>query len=178
MNLRALLLSALLLAGPAHARSLPDDHNKLLNTLHENGVQVWVNHPNQICGDNTIDGAYIVFKDTQNLVVCQDNYDLGNDYTVVSWTDNDLDTIRHEAFHVIQDCMVGETDDYTLDTVFVSTQEVVVHLGIEEAQRIYTTYAMRGANEQVIRLELEAFYAARFMSASEIEQTYNKYCVK
>ncbi len=178
MKLRALLLSALLLAGPAQARSLPDDHDQLLTTMNSNGVRVYVNYPPVVCTQGTIDGMYTVLDDIPRLVVCQDNYDLGDDFSVVEWTENDLDTIRHEAFHAIQDCMMGTNNDNVLDTVFVSTAEVVMHLGVERAQRIYVTYAQRGADEKTIKLELEAFYAASYMSAGEIEQTYKKYCVK
>ena len=176
MKLRALLLSALLLAGPAQAKSLPADHRQLLETMNENGVRVYINFPPQVCVDGRADGAYIGYNGSPNLVVCQDNYDMGEDTSVVDWTANDLDTIRHEAIHASQDCAVGTSYDNELALIFPSISEVVARLGIERARQIARVYAERGADEETIKHEFEAFYAATYLTASQIEEIYTYYC--
>ena len=176
MKLRALLLSALLLAGPAQAQSLPDDHRQLLDTMNENGVRVYINFPPQVCVDGRADGAYIGYNGAPNLVVCQDNYDMGEDTSVLDWTENDLDTIRHEAIHATQDCAVGTSYDNELALIFPSISEVVARLGIERARDIARVYAERGVDVEGIKLEFEAFYAATYLTASQIEDIYTHYC--
>ena len=51
------------------------------------------------------------------LVVCNDRYVKGENEDP-QWTANDLDTLRHEAQHLIQDCMVGGLADSKLHPVY------------------------------------------------------------
>ncbi len=170
------ILASLTIAGPAFASPLPADHQTFLNTLEADGVTVLINEPADACfGDSTRDGAYVVYEGQQYLLICQDqrkNSDL------VAWTANDLDTIRHEGFHVIQDCMDGTKGDQELDTVFNSLSSVIDSLGVVESMRIMNSYLIAYGPERhaSIKYEIEAFYAARDYSASELNSMYNKFC--
>ena len=176
MKLRALLLSALMLAAPVQAKELPEDHRQLLSTLTNDGVNIFINRPSQICGDGDIDGSYIAFENESYMAICQDNYDLGPDTDVVEWSHNDLDTIRHEVTHLIQDCKDGTNSDSVLSPIFDNPVDVIAQLGVPRAQAITETYRARGASDEVILLELEAFYAASHLSAGQIEELYVRYC--
>ena len=38
----------------------------------------------------------------------------------VQWTENDLDTLRHEAMHVLQDCSAGRVGDGLLESTMTT----------------------------------------------------------
>ena len=93
-----------------------DDHVHLYNTLESVGVTVLINEP-KYC-DGRIDGSYS--SRDRILNVCQDNATYMN--REVDWTANDLDTLRHEAHHVIQDCYLGTLGDSQLAPIHGSRQ--------------------------------------------------------
>jgi hypothetical protein len=171
------LLASIAIAAPAVAAPLPADHQQFLSTMEADGVNILINEPAQVCyGDKDIDGVYAVIKDERFLVICQDNRKTSD---VVSWTANDLDTIRHEGFHIIQDCMAGTKIDMVFDTVFTNQDEVIDALGVPEAMRIMGAYAeaYEGDRHGDIKFEIEAFYAARDYSAAELNSMYTQYCM-
>ena len=171
------LLASIAIATPAVAGSLPADHQQFLNTMANDGVHVHINEPAQACFDNTgMSGSYVVFEGERFLVVCQDNR---KNSDVVEWTANDLDTIRHEGFHIIQDCMAGDNNDMVFDTVFTDLDDVIDNLGVPEAMNIMSAYSRTYEKDRHgdIRYELEAFYAARDYSASELNSMYHRYCM-
>ncbi len=170
-------LASLAIAGPAIAAPLPADHQAFVDTMVADGVTVLINEPAEACFEegSSRNGAYIVFEGQQYMVVCQDNR---TSSAVTTWTANDLDTIRHEGFHIIQDCMDGTKGDQELDTVFTSQSEVIDELGVVEAMRIMNSYveAYTPDRHGAIKYEIEAFYAARDYSATELNSMYNRYC--
>ena len=171
------LLASIAIAAPALAAPLPADHQQFLDTMARDGVNVYINKPAEICyGEKDMDGVYAVFEGERYLIVCQDNRKTSD---VVSWTDNDLDTIRHEGFHIIQDCMAGDKNDVVFDTVFINQDDVIDALGVFEAMDIMQRYSNLYENDMhgVIKIEIEAFYAARDLSASEINSMYTQYCM-
>ena len=165
-------MASLTITMPAMASPLPNDHQSLVNTLTADGVDVLINYPPQVC-DSDVDpsGAYAVISGERKLVVCQDNSNAG-DLTIVNWTANDLDTIRHETFHIIQDCMKGTKNDSELDTVFTDLREVIDAFGVYETMEVIEFYLELYSDRRDISYaiinEIEAFYAARDISASEI----------
>ncbi len=95
----------------------------------------------------------------RRLVVCQDNGVAGG--PAVAWTANDLDTLRHEAQHFIQDCRVGGNHDHALIPVYRSPTRLAQEtLGFEGVQEITTTYRAQGADDLTLLLEYEAFAVA------------------
>ena len=177
------LLASVVISAPTVAAPLPADHKQFLNTMASDGVQVYINKPAEVCFDdsgnsNSTSGMYFVFESDRlrNLIVCQDNRKTSE---VVAWTDNDLDTIRHEGFHIIQDCMAGANNDMVFGMVFTNHDEVIDALGVEESMRIMLDYSylynidMHGD----IKYEIEAFYASRDYSAAELNSMYTQYCL-
>ena len=172
------LLASIAIAGPALAAPLPADHQLFVDTMANDGVEVLINTPAEACFDGNSDrnGAYGVYEGTRVLIVCQDNRKNSN---VTEWTANDLDTIRHEGFHIIQDCMAGTKTDTLFDTVFTDQSVVIDALGVEQAMDIMRTYADVYEKDRHgdIKYEIEAFYAARDFSATELNSMYTKYCM-
>lgn len=171
------LLASIAIATPALAAPLPADHQQFLDTMARDGVNVYINEPAQACFDGSkMNGSYVVFEGERFLVVCQDNRKSSD---VVAWTANDLDTIRHEGFHIIQDCMAGANNDMVFDTVFTNHDDVIDNLGVPQAMHIMSTYADAYGSDRHgdIQYEIEAFYAARDYSATELNSMYHRYCM-
>ena len=100
----ALASLSLLMPGAALADNSFEAHASLANAIAEVGVDVYINPP-EVCEDG-IAGMYI--SGASALVVCQDN---ATGEEQVDWTANDLDTLRHEAQHLIQDCVAFRRGD-------------------------------------------------------------------
>ena len=131
-------------------------HGLLVDEIRNHGVKIVINDP--FCGEEEgLNGFYAGRERT--LVVCQDNGVPGG--PVVAWTANDLDTLRHEAQHLIQDCRVGSNHDHALAPVYHSptalAQEI---LGFDGVQRITAVYREQGADDLTLLLEYEAFAVA------------------
>jgi len=180
------LLASIAIAAPAVAAPLPADHQQFLDTMARDGVNVHINEPAQACyGEKDMDGAYIVFEGDRYLVICQDNrskaeFNINEDLSFIApWTANDLDTIRHEGFHAIQDCMAGSKNDMVFDTVFTSQEEVIDTYGVYNTMRIMSAYSTHYEADRhgEIKYEIEAFYAAENYSATELNDMYNKFCM-
>ena len=149
------------------------EHERLWNTLQSHGVATVLNSP-AYCDKDTA-GAYS--SSAGVLFVCQENAKAP--YKEVSWTDYDLDTLRHEAHHVVQDCLAGGLGDGQYDTLFSSNElsEFVTNaLDKSEIDWVISTYAMQGATEEMILQELEAFASAKVVSATTIADAVNNTC--
>ena len=108
-------------APPAHAGPIEDalvdtemaEHRNLVRALQSVGVTVTTNDP-RYCDEGT-SGSWI--PDEKVLSICQDDAVTQNG-KMLPWTDNDLDTLRHEAHHVVQDCAYLGLYDGKLKTLF------------------------------------------------------------
>ena len=59
------------------------------------------------------------------MVICQENRIKGS-HEMVSWTEGDLDTLRHESHHLVQDCIGGSgRGDKVLVPVFKNEYGVI-----------------------------------------------------
>lgn len=170
----AAALALLSFSAPALADNSFAAHEALVSSISSVGVDVYLN-PSQVC-DGKIHGAYISGLDA--LVVCQDNATPGGQQ--VEWTDNDLDTLRHEAQHLVQDCNAFRRGDQTLSPLMGSEQDVldfaIPILGTQRAAQIAQAYANRGADQRTIILELEAFAVAQDIDASVIAEAVESIC--
>ena len=172
------LLASITLSSPVLAQPLPADHRALVDSLIEDGVGYYVNTPNDVCFNPktpNLNGAYITTSDGNRfLVVCQD---LREDETQTVWTPNDLDTIRHEAIHAIQDCLDGDKTDGEMVPLFSTYEEVIDAYGVENSMAVISNYLESYADRQAdIQLEVEAFYGAENYSGGEVNTWYNTYC--
>ena len=181
MNIKAAVLSIaaafVSAAAPVAAGTRPgnsfDDHIRLYNTIHSFGVRVVINDYSEC--NKGIDGSY--WSRERVLHVCQDNARPGE--REIDWTANDLDTLRHEAHHMIQDCALGSLGDRALAPLFGSEPRVMefvrATLGEERARNIMNNDAYRGRPHVHLK-EMEAFAAAYAIPASQITDKMVEVC--
>ena len=149
-------------------------HIALVDAVKRAGVSVVINHDHcqQVAGING-------FYDGKNrlLVICNDKYiPRLNEHP--EWTANDFDTLRHEAQHFIQDCMVGTNHDHWMNNVYknpVALGDTI--LGQSRMNRLTRLYREHGASDHILRLEYEAFAVARMNVPLEQSQDVQKYCM-
>ena len=150
------------------------EHKRLYDTIHSFGVRVVINHP-KYCVDS-VDGSYHSYE--RILSICQDNADYSNRET--DWTANDLDTLRHEAHHMIQDCALGGLGDAQLSLLFgdMTQAKAFVQSVLPESQQRrlmgLDTYSGHNAYRQMI--ELEAFATAAAISPTDITEKMIEVC--
>ena len=88
------VIAATSLTSPAQAASDFDAHVALYQAVEKAGVTIYVNPPEVCDADDAPMGLYAGAHSV--MVVCQDNRIKGSEKEV-TWTENDLDTLRHEA---------------------------------------------------------------------------------
>jgi hypothetical protein len=172
------LVSALatvsLTASSAHAQNSFEDHERLYQTLQEVGVTVAVNSKLHCTGEN--DGVY--YPGIGLLVICQDN--MVSHGKQENWTANDLDTLRHEAHHVVQDCAAESLGDGLLSTLFPEDKLIEFlknsSVSFEGLQELYAMLDKQGLSDLVIQQEMEAYVVAEDVPASSIEEKLRQFC--
>jgi len=154
----------------ADERLDPNAHMQLLNTVQSLGITVHVDHKVYCRGNH---GAY--GSVSQLFIVCR-----GSEKTrVVEWSENDLDTIRHEAHHVLQDCLNGKLGDGEFSNAFTPEQLrtfVQNTIGFDVASDIVNTYRKNNVSEEMLLSEVEAFAVASAISPLLIEDKIKKFC--
>ena len=187
MNIKALIASLVLSATAIPAMAEPtyegketiDEHIEILDTLHDMGITVSINGPE--CGRTDDDVAGYWNGGRKLFVLCQEAIRRSKlptwDGTVVLASDDDLDTIRHETHHIIQDCQDGEIDGDL--RVYLSPENSVEFLNLYpdwKEEYITKQYRASGANDHVIRLEIEAWAVADMIQPSLIHETLQREC--
>ena len=148
----------------------------------EAGVRVYFN-PAVCAPSDGLNPSGFYISQSRQLVVCQDagKYD----GELVPFTANDLDTVRHEAQHVVQDCIDGIGDNSLVNMFPVvetqgalSLREFVATSGLspQTLMHIFTTYTQAGADTEVLALEFEAFAVANSIDAADIAVAVGKAC--
>ena len=174
--LTALTLTTL--ATPALAQSNMREHQQLWTAVESVGVSIVVNeaelcHP-KFNGGNKFFGWY--HGPSKMLVICQE-VALGDDGfngEQREWSEEDLDTLRHEAHHLAQDCRDSELNQ-ELDTVYTKPVYMALNvLGLEKSESIRETYSDMSKHMQV--LELEAFAVAQMNDPLEQVSDIKRYC--
>ena len=172
--LRAVILAAGLACAPAMAGNTIEDHQELWRAVERAGVSVNLNHPEHCKGG--VAGWYS--SPQRILMVCQNFSEKPFDHVV--WTDDDLDTLRHEAQHVLQDCALGGVGDgylvSILDDEFLAEVAHENGMTVQDIRDIQERYRRGGANDKVIRQEVEAFIVARGIDASVLATALDKHC--
>lgn len=155
---------------------LPADHVALVNAAMERGVEVRVN-TNECVKQGDVHGYYSWSLGRSELVICQANAQ--QRHVEVRWTENDLDTLRHEIVHMIQDCNVGGIADGKMK-VLLDLDELENHtrelMPTGEIASIVEGYKSQGATDYEIMKELEAFLVAKYIKPEAILATLNKTC--
>jgi len=153
-----------------------EDHAMLVQSLESVGVSVMFNH--HACNNGRdIDGLYN--SRSGLLVICQDNAKWATD-RMIEMTANDYDTLRHEAHHVIQDCVSGKIGDGLLGDLFKDPDDynefVRNALGQMRATAVEQVYTSQGADRSTVLLEIEAFAMAESVPANVISDTLIAVC--
>ena len=177
MKFQALALATLTavvgLAPAAEARSNFDDHLALWKAAQATGVRTLIN-PDR-CDTEKAYGWY--WAAANELVVCQENKIKGSN-AQVEWTEEDYDTLRHEAHHLVQDCMARDNRDGLLGAVYRQPIELGYDvLGKARSHRIAELYAENGASEHIQIMEIEAFAVAAMNNPLEQVQDIQRYCM-
>ena len=178
--LKALLATAtvLMTSMPVLAESSHDDHVRLFDTVKEVGVRVYIN-PGDVCDPEvTGKGKFYGFYAGANqmMVICQEKALKSGVYNQqYSWTEEDYDTLRHEAHHMVQDCM-DRTLDAKLDSVYdkptVFASNILTKRKFNWVVETYT----RGGRHMVV-MELEAFGVAEQNNPLEQIKDIKRYCM-
>ena len=149
-----------------------DAHSRLWDTLEEAGVTLVMNSP-AYCDKDTA-GAYASREGL--MFICQES--ARTPYKPIEWTPFDLDTLRHEAHHVVQDCLNGDIGDNKFSPLFDREDEFTAFvegsLTPDEIDWVIMTYGHEDSED--ILIELEAFAAAKYVSADTIADAVVSSC--
>ena len=108
------------------------------------------------------------------LVVCQELRDPCPPGVQVSWTEEDLDTLRHEAHHLVQDCrdtyLNGRLDAVYTDPIGLAKS----WLGERRIMGILNAYS--DASDHIKVMELEAFSVAAMNDPAEQVRDIQNFC--
>lgn len=171
------IISTILLSLAVSSPALADqNHLNLLERASNTGLNVFVNDP--YCDQTGADGMFSSNDKGHALLICQDNKIPGST-TIQEWTANDLDTIRHEMVHVVQNCASGSILDSNSNPLYEDYVALVDEFGPSAALQVWSTYMSNGVrNSNTLRLEIEAFYIAREFTAQQVASLYEEFCVQ
>ena len=153
--------------------NLDSKHIQLMEAVQSTGITVKINPSScYVDANKKLYGWY--WAAHKEFVVCQDQSSEADANTLIYFTDEDLDTIRHEAQHLIQDCMDEELNG-SLHSVYreplVLGKKV---LGSAEVSRVFEAYSDMGNHRQI--MEVEAFAVAAMNDPMEQVADIKKYC--
>jgi len=151
---------------PVSANSF-EEHTELARAVASTGTDLLINIA--ACQTKDAMGWYHAAKG--ELVICQENA-TGSD--MVAWTQEDLDTLRHEAHHLVQDCMDNALDGQ-LDSVYESPSELVKSVLTHEQVLAILKWYDEATDLRKIH-ELEAFSVAQMNDPLEQVADIQKYC--
>ena len=150
-------------------------HNKLISAVRSTGIQFIINGP--MCDEPDAPmGYYWAYKN--EFVVCQENRIKGQGIhqKEVRWTAEDLDTLRHEAHHVVQDCMNQEYRDGELGAVYKNPVEVAQMFLSEDTLWWIVNEGYAQEDDHTKVMEMEAFAVAAMNDPLEQVRDINKFC--
>ena len=157
---------------PAHLYHLDTAHNDLVEAVKSTGISFHINPDKCFTEDykNTF-GWYSAGR--KEMVICQETKYQAN-VVSATMTAEDLDTIRHEAQHLIQDCVDGQID-HRLEAVYNEPltlgKEVFGSAGIEEIRELYSE-----SSDHIQVMEIEAFSVAQLNNPAEQVADIKNYC--
>ena len=166
------------LATPVLAQSNMTQHQQLWSAIESVGVDIVVNeaelcHP-KFNGGKKFFGWY--HGPSKMLVICQEIAIENERYNgeQQEWSEEDLDTLRHESHHLVQDCR-DNTLNQELHSVYTKPVDFAYRvLGHDTASSVLRSY--NKASDKVKVLELEAFAVAQMNDPLEQVQDIKRYC--
>ena len=170
-------LATLMTVTPSIAKSNHTQHEQLFRAVKSAGVSVYIN-PTKGCdprynGGKKIYGFYA--GRIQTMVICQETaLRTGQFDTHHDWTEEDYDTLRHEAHHLVQDCRDNSLDS-RLQAVYREPLSLAKNtLSTRKIEWILKSYGEQG--EHMVVMELEAFSVAQLNDPLEQVQDIRTYC--
>ena len=161
-------LAAATLLAPAAAPALPIDpaHQAIVEAAAKAGVPVKLN--TAMCEEHKgIAGYY-------------NGAEMGICLRHGQWTLDDLDTLRHEAVHLTQDCLGDGRPNFIFNGRFtILSHEDVKRFAAEtltERELDHIVVSYHDADEQEILMELEAWSAAKAISPEVIAEAVTNAC--
>lgn len=163
-----------LLTIPGVSAKMDSSHDELRKALNDVGVKVILNETD-LC-DGSKSGMYS--PDYNAIIICQDDRIETSDQEV-EWTENDYDTLRHEAQHVVQDCMEG-IDNQKMSLFFDDRIEYLefVVMGLTKSEFFQIVESYRSFDNDIILNELEAFAVAKNVKSETISKAVRGVCKK
>jgi hypothetical protein len=152
----------------AQRKSNYQHHIILAQAVRSTGVNYKINPAE--CWSKSAYGWYWAYHN--EFVVCQE----GKQQVGVEarWTEEDLDTVRHEAQHLIQDCMDGSRQG-ALGSVYKEPIELAKNvLGDKGIRSILKAYSEASDHTKV--MELEAFSVATLNDPLEQVKDIRNFC--
>lgn len=146
----------------------------LRKALNDNGVTIVVNSKRceRVPGKVSFFGLYSSY--TRMINVCQRDGVVGG--PEVEWTESDWDTLRHEAQHVIQDCLQGTRSDGKFRTRYRDPVRLANVILGPRAGWIVRRYQSLGADEHELKLELEAYSVAKMNVPLKQARELKRFC--
>ena len=153
-------------------RYLDPEHKALVQAITAAGVNIRVN-----VGSNCASGADgVYYPQDRILAVCQDKAPQPH-WSEVQWTENDLDTLRHEAVHLLQDCNAGDgVGGYSRLWFDDETRVEFVKSALSQRKIKWIFEAYADQSDFAIEAELEAFAIADTVDPSLLADAINKTC--
>ncbi len=151
-------LGLVLLASPVNAN--------IFSTLRDVRIRVLHNPPISKKG---YDGAY--YHKMRSIVICQTNGVVGSN-KIVEYTANDLDTLKHEMHHVVQDCLDGTIDGDLV--LFDGTNQLVANYDQRKVLQVRKLYD--DVPQHIRDIEVEAYAVASSVSIELIAKAVTKFC--
>ena len=166
------LICLLGLTSPVLAQGTFEQHEDLVRRVNQTEITVKLN--DEDCLETMAFGWYSAYD--KEIVICQEGMEEVG--VQVGWTDEDLDTLRHEVHHYVQDCMTGGLTDGELDVVYESPMNLATDvLGLDGVSYLIQRYRENDADDQRVILELEAFAVATLSDPVEQIKDIDTYCV-
>lgn len=167
----ALTVSPLAASARNMTESEINTYINLIETVKKTGVTFKLNPPDCDTIEGNIFGWYQAKK--QELVVCQENRIKGS-RQYVRWSEEDLDTLRHEAHHLVQDC-VDKKLNGRLHFLYEDPASVVKQtLSSDMIKQVIGYY--KDLHPYHRGLELEAFSVAAMNDPQEQIKDIQNYC--
>ncbi len=173
LSLAAVCLSAS--PGVAMTAAERNAHVDLAQAVIDSNVEVSINEKEHCFSlEGRFFGSYNASK--RVIAICQENATEWNG-EVVEFSEEDLDTLRHEAQHLVQDCLDGEIDG-RMTPMFTgdARAKFLSHFSDSKEQRVRETYADGG--DALITLEVEAFAVADTVPAASISNAVRRTCMR
>ena len=167
-TISALTAIATLAPGALAGQSNYNHHVTLGQVIRSTGINFKINPAR--CWDRDSYGWYWAAKN--EMVICQEQKrSVGVE---VRWSEEDLDTLRHEAQHLVQDCMDGSRQG-ALGAVYKDPIGLAKDvLGSDSIRSILNTYS--DASDHIKVMELEAFSVAAMNDPIDQAKDIQNFC--